>query len=515
MNTTQMLARSHSISRQRKLAVALIFAIPVIATVILLRPDSPVLATQSSEPVNAKLTPASPNIGFADVIEAVSPAVISVEISREAKQIDHRFDFRGHDEFRDMPPFMKEFFFHKRGDRRKAFREWRRKQAAIGSGVIIDPQGYIVTNFHVVGGADEIKVTLSDGSIHIAEVVGIDRLTDLAVIKIDAGDSLPFVEFGDSDSVRVGDWVLAIGDPFGLNQSASLGIVSAKDRTLHRVMPDVPLIQVDAAVNRGNSGGPLFDVNGQVIGINTLIFSPTRANAGVGFAIPATLTEEVTTTLMSDGSIERGWLGVVIQPITDDIAEAMDLTREGREGVLVAQVQSESPAAAAGIQTGDIIVAYNGTKIKRLRDLPRLVKRTSPGDEVNILVLRQGQELNLSTSVVKLQSEEIAATDPNNDAQGQLTLGVEVAPLNSELRSLYQIGDDVKGVVIVNVQPNSPAEVAGLREGDVIKNINRNDISSAADIRQQLKTGYDEGRQRVLALIERDGSNRFVAIKFS
>ncbi len=506
----------------RKVGWALILFVSIVFAAMVFRPESLVHAVEGGKPVNANLEANVVNSGFAELVEAVSPAVISIVATQKNKVDGINYfglppDFDA-ETFRNLDPRMWEFFKRFEPGKQPPSNRPGRQASNTGSGVIINPDGYIVTNLHVVENAETIKITLSDQTEYSAELVGSDRLTDMAVLKIDSETPLPYAEFGNSESARVGDWVIAIGDPFGLAQSVSLGIVSAKGRNLIQNSPNVPLLQIDAAVNKGNSGGPLFNTEGQVIGINTLIFSPTGVNAGVGFAIPSSVVDGISNSLISDGVIRRGWLGVVIQTVTSEIAQALNLSDkpDGQYGALVSEVQANSPADVAGIQPGDLIVEFDGQTIGTVQDLSRLVKKTKPGSEVAINVVRGNESISLNTRIKVLAGADTEMKNAEIDmAENESTnaqFGVTLAELNSDLRSRFGINENVDGVIILDVIPDSPADKSGLRMGDVIKSIERNDTSTVDAVTETFASLRLSEKSRALMLIERGSNSRFIVV---
>ncbi len=498
---------------------------------VLLRPESPVLATVNA-PVNSNLGAGIAHPGFADLVDAVAPAVVSIYGQRAVTEANS--DMRQYF-FEQFPDFQKRwgqrnwpFFgdpdneqfrdFDFRGpDRNKRWRQ----QTQGGSGVIIDTDGYIITNYHVIADADNIRVKMSDGRELSAELVGTDQFADLAVLKIEGDGGFPYAEFGDSDESRVGDWVVAIGDPFGLSGSVTLGVLSAKSRSLSSGSPQVPLFQIDAAINKGNSGGPLFNTQGQVIGLNTLIFSPTGNNVGVGFAVPSAELEKVSYSLMSQGRVSRGQLGIMIQNITEDMADALDLDSEsqGRWGALVADVTADSAADQAGIRSGDVVVEYDGKSVDSVQSLPPLVRQTQPGDQVSIVVIRDGEPLTLTATIGEMSYEQTASLtqqDSNDTSrQSSPSVGLALAELDSDLRRQFNIKDDVEGVIVLEVRPDSPAEAAGLQPGDIIRSIDRNSVNSTAHFRDHIESLSESDSEQALVHVERNGSKRFTVIDLS
>jgi serine protease Do len=465
--------------------------------------------------VSSPAEAAAPPGGYADLVEQVSPAVVFIEVTAVAER--PRTAARpGSPPF---PPGGLEEFFERFGI---PMPEGLRPPApapqepdgrrGVGSGFLISGDGAIVTNHHVVAGATEILVRLDDGRDFEAELVGSDPQTDLALLRIETGDELPYVVFGDSAQVRPGDNVIAVGNPFGLGGTVTAGIVSAVARDI-QAGPYDEFIQIDAAINRGNSGGPLFNEAGEVIGVNTAIFSPTGVNVGIGFAVPSNLASGVIVQLQEAGRVERGWLGVQLQQLTGDIAAALDLAEE--RGALVAAVQPDSPADEAGLEAGDVIVRYGGRTVAELRDLPRLVAGTRPGEEVDVVVVRGGEERTLSVTIAALEPEDadVAAAPgaPAEPAEADAPrLGIAVAPLDPETRALAGVPDDVDGVLVAGVDPHGPS-AGQLRTGDVIRSVQGEDIDSPDALAEALEGAED--RSAVLLRVWRGGAERFVGIR--
>jgi len=392
----------------------------------------------------------------------------------------------------------------------------------------------VVTNFHVIENAEEITVTLSDETSFTAKVLGQDQKTDIAVLKIDPGDTaLTAVPFGDSDSLRVGDWVLAIGNPFGLGGTVTAGIVSARGRDIGNGPYD-DFIQTDASINRGNSGGPLFNTDGEVIGINTAIFSQSGGSVGIGFAISSNLAKRVTKQLVEFGTTRRGWLGVFIQEVTSDIAETLGL--EGSGGALVSSVNENSPADIAGLEPGDVILSFDGKKIERMRDLPRIVAETDIGTTVVVEIFRGGRLSTVEVTLGELEKAELVGLvgeqpegdaqtldrlgftvdgQPEGDAQTLDRLGFTVDDLDGELAAELGLDDTLTGVVVTEVAADSPAMEKGVEPGDIIRRFGQRRVDSAADLAASVAETLDAGRSGVLLLIERDGRERFVQIGFA
>ncbi len=403
---------------------------------------------------------------FSKLAEKVSPAVVNISTVRVVKDSGGFFAYqtpphpRGPEEFQDPFEFFKRFFGPQ-------FPPRERKERSLGSGFIIDPGGFILTNNHVVENAQKIVVLLSSGEKYKGKVIGRDPKTDIALVKIDAGKALPFVKLGDSDKLKVGDWVVAIGNPFGLDHTVTAGIISAKGRVIG-AGPYDNFLQTDASINPGNSGGPLINLNAEVIGINTAI---TATGQGIGFAIPSNLAKEIVGQLRKTGRVIRGWLGVVIQPITPELAKSFKLKEQ--TGALVADVDPHGPAKKAGIKRGDIIVAFNGKKIKKWSDLPPLVAASPVGSQAVVEFIRNGKIKTVWVKLAELKEEKIAGRAPVRKE----FLGLVVQELTPELARQFG-ADQEHGVIITGIDQNSVAADAGLRPGDIILEINRQPITS-------------------------------------
>jgi serine protease Do len=393
-----------------------------------------------------------------------------------------------------------------------------RRAQSLGSGFIIDPAGYVVTNNHVIEGADEVSVTLQDGTVLKATIVGKDETGDLALLKVKSDKPLPTVEFGDSSASRVGDWVLAIGNPFGLGGTVTAGIVSARGRDIHQGQYD-DFIQTDAAINRGNSGGPLFNMDGQVIGINTAIFSPSGGSIGIGFSIPSNMAKLTIAQLKQYGHARRGWLGVKIQQVTPDIAESLGL--KDAAGAMVAGLTDGGPAEKAKIHNGDIILKFDGQDVKEMHNLPRIVADTDVGKEVPVVLWRDGKEVTVQTTLAERPPDaQLASADATKpvdvtkptDISG---LGLKVAPVSQELKDKFQLQDGQKGVVITDVSPNTPAADRGLKPGDVIMEVQQGEVASPVDVQKQVDAARKADRKFVLMLIQREGGVQYVPLSLS
>ncbi|HEU0155682.1 MAG TPA: DegQ family serine endoprotease [Stellaceae bacterium] len=380
---------------------------------------------------------------------------------------------------------------------------------ALGSGFIIDPEGDIVTNNHVVAHASKVTIIFQDGSRHPAKVVGRDQKTDLALVKIETDKKLPFVTWGNSDDVKVGDWVVAVGNPFGLGGSVTAGIVSALGRNIDEGPYD-DFLQIDAPINRGNSGGPTFDLSGQVIGINTAIYSPSGGSVGIGFAVPSNIAKHVVEELKAHGKVDWGWLGVAIQNITPPIAKSLSLKPNEANGALVASVVPNSPAAKAGLKSGDVITAAGGHKIRNVHDLPRLVAEQPIGSKLDLSIDRDGKSQTITAAIGAMPEHQTATAETRPPAPTASALGLELGSLTPQLRRQLKIGPEISGVVVLRVAANSPAQSLGLEPGDVIVSIDRQPVGSPNEAAAQLKKAAAQGN--VLLLLNRHGTSEFVGL---
>jgi serine protease Do len=453
-----------------------------------------------------------PPISFADIVQRVAPAVVNISTTKAIA--------RG--QMPDLPfpqpppgsPF--EDFFREFFDQDRAPEEMPRRQSSLGSGFVVDPRGFVVTNNHVIAEADEIQVVFNDDTSYDAKLVGRDTKTDLALLKIEVDHPLHAVTFGDSDTVRVGDWIIAIGNPFGLGSTVTAGIISARSRDI-RAGPYDDFLQVDAPINRGNSGGPSFNLDGQVIGINTAIFSPSGGNVGIGFAIPSNLAVPVIESLKEEGRVKRGWLGVRIQTVTDEIAESLGL--HDPAGALVASVTPDGPAELAKIEPGDVILEFDHKKIDRMRGLPRIVAETPIGKEVEVDLWRRGERHKITVTLGELPEEDELAALTESGADTPTTaqiesLGVTVATISDELRTRYERTENAKGVVIVEVKEGGPAGAESLRPGDVIVEVGQEEVTSPPEVAAKVSQAQQDNKKSVLLLVERQGDLRFVALRF-
>ena len=462
------------------------------------------LVPPSSESGNGTVW--SPVNGFADLIEQVSPAVVHVAISGVVKSRQ-----RGAPEFNFPPGSPFEDFFEQFRNRQAPEQSQKSRPLGIGSGFIISEDGYVVTNHHVIKDADEIVITMTDGTEYQAELKGSDSKTDLALLKIDDVDDLPYVAFGDDDKSRVGDWVLAIGNPFGLGGSASTGIISARGRDI-RSGPYDDYIQVDAAINRGNSGGPLFNLKGEVIGINTAIYSPNGGSVGIGFSIPSNMAKNVISQLRDSGQVERAWIGVEIQTLSKELADGFD--RDNDHGALIASVVPGKPADKGGLQAGDIILSFDGEEIEEMRDLPRIVAQSEVGKKYKVVIWRNGGKKTLTIETDRYPEDlGVAANDStsNTESEKDDLLGAELSKLDDSLRSQYKIDDELDGVLVVAVERGGLAASNGFRPGDLITSVNNKRVNDPEDVISSITSAKERGRDKIVVLLQRNNSSRFIA----
>ncbi|WP_052261471.1 DegQ family serine endoprotease [Ruegeria sp. ANG-S4] len=444
--------------------------------------------------------PSMADEALADLVESVSPSVVTVIAEQKAAPAPaqgQEFNFQGH-------PF--EEFFKRFGGPEGFQMPDRGPGQGLGSGFVLDEDGYIVTNHHVVDSADTVTVRLNDDRTFEAEVVGTDPLTDIAVLKIDAGESLQAVQLGDSDVIRVGEDVVAIGNPFGLSSTVTTGIVSAKGRNISEG-PYAEFIQTDAAINKGNSGGPLFNMDGEVIGVNSAIYSPSGGSVGLGFAVTSNIVDHITSDLRDDGQVSRGWLGVSIQNVSPQLAAALGI--DETSGALVSDVVDGSPADGT-LQQGDVILTFNDEPVDSSSDLPILVGTTKVGSESVLTVLRDGQEQQIELTIGQHQSAEAQVDGSVDDKLEGTSLGVTVAPLTETARAEMGVAETVDGVVVTDLQPESPAAKAGLQRGDVIVRLGGQDTISPDALKTALES---EKTDPALLLINRGGNQIFVAVE--
>ena len=454
---------------------------------------------------------------IADIAESVIDAVVNVSTSQTVESKPGAMP--------QLPPgspfeeFFDEFFKNRRGQGENPERDHTpRRVNSLGSGFIIDASGLVVTNNHVIADADEITIILNDGTKLKAEIIGRDLKTDLALLKVKPDKPLKAVQLGDSDKLRLGEWVVAIGNPFSLGGTVTAGIVSARNRDINSGPYD-NYIQTDAAINRGNSGGPLFNLNGEVIGINTAIISPSGGSIGIGFAVPSKTAVPVIDQLRRYGETRRGWLGVRIQQVTDEIADSLNL--KPTRGALVAGVDDKGPAKPAGIEPGDVIVNFDGHEIKEMRDLPRVVADTPVGKEVQVIVVRKGKEETRTVKLGRLEDGEKQAALTKHDTPAtseeksvvKKTLGLNLTNMSDDLRKRYKIKDGIKGVVITSVDDNSPASDKRISAGDVVVEVAQEPVSTADEVQSRIEQLKKDGRKSALLLLANgEGELRFVAL---
>ncbi|QAU50374.1 Do family serine endopeptidase [Bradyrhizobium guangzhouense] len=456
-------------------------------------------------PAHATETAATPS-GFADLVSKVKPAVISVRVKidqdndKNAMLQQNRMD---QDEDSPLDQF-RQFGFRFPGGMNGMQRQRHQVITGEGSGFFISADGYAVTNNHVVDHAESVQVTMDDGTIYTAKVVGTDPKTDLALIKVDGKKDFPFVKFSDQKP-RIGDWVVAVGNPFGLGGTVTAGIVSASGRDIGNGPYD-DFIQIDAPINKGNSGGPAFDTNGNVIGVNTAIYSPSGGSVGIGFDIPASTAKLVVAQLKDKGAVTRGWLGVQVQPVTAEIADSLGL--KAARGAIVDNPQDGSPAAKAGIEAGDVITAVNGTAIKDSRDLARTIAGLAPGTSVKLDVVHKGDSKTVTLALGELPNEHQANADDGKTEQtpGTPRLGLGLAPAG-EVQGAGQ-----KGVVVTEVDPQGPAAQRGIQTGDVILNVGGKAVSNVGEVRSELAQAKSSGKNSVLLQVKNAEATRFVAV---
>ena len=441
---------------------------------------------------------------FADLVDELMPSVVNISTTTKLSESD--IDESGNISDDASSEFRRYF-------------ENGKKQEALGSGFIIDTEGYIITNYHVISDAEKITVTLFDNSSLEAKLIGKDAKTDIALIKIDTDKTLVPVKFGDSDKVRVGDWILAIGNPFGLGGSVTAGIVSAKSRDIE-AGPYDNFIQTDASINQGSSGGPMFDMKGEVIGINSAIFSTTGGSMGIGFAIPVNMAKWVIEQLKTKGEVKRGWIGVKIQPNNDEIAASLGLNAQ--DGVLVSGLSDGASATTAGIVVGDVILSFDGHPIDNTKNLSRMVAETEIGRKVTVELWRNKQRLPLQVEILEMPdepenmpqtvTEKVSAPQTENNGMIE-ELDIRFEEISPELMDKYSLAPDAKGVVITEILPGSDAEKKGLRAGDVVAKIDKKDVFTLADVRNFVNEAKMENNRPVLLLIQDKGIVHFAALK--
>jgi serine protease Do len=456
--------------------------------------------------VLAKTAPES----FADLAAKLLPKVVNISTTQtvEGRQGPEMPQLHPGSPFEE---FFREFFDRNRPEQRQ------RKATSLGSGFIVDPAGYVATNNHVIQDADEITVILHDNTKLKAKVVGRDAKSDIAVLKVEPAQPLSAVEFGNAEKARVGDWILAIGNPFGLGGTVTAGIISARGRDINSGPYD-DFLQTDASINRGNSGGPMFGLDGKVIGINTAIFSPTGGSVGIGFAIPTTAAEPVIKQLIKHGQVKRGWLGVHIQLVTDEIAETLGLKTS--MGALVASVIKDGPAEKAKIQAGDVIISFDGKEINEMRRLPKIVADTEVGKKVDIEIWRDKKRVPLKIAIGELDEGEQQVAAKTKGAEEKDTggraidaLGLTLAQVSPKTKERFNLDQDAKGVVVTAVKEGGPSAEKGIRPGDVIVEVSQEEVSNPAQVANKIEEARKAGRKSVLLLVEGQGGLRFVAVR--
>jgi serine protease Do len=465
---------------------------------------------QNTRSATPRMLDSSTPFSFADLVERVSPAVVT--ITSETMTTENTDE-------EDIPAPFRDFFnqFGQGGGRGGRQPQAPHKAIAAGSGFIIDKAGYLVTNNHVIDGASKITVKLADKRSFTAKLIGTDPSTDVALLKIDSDKPLPTVEFGNDRALRVGDWVVAVGNPFGLSNSVTAGIVSSLGRDVGASSYN-DFIQIDAPINQGNSGGPTFDLRGQVVGMNSMIYSPSGGSVGIGFAIPATTIHDVVAQLKEHGHVSRGYLGVQVQSVTPEVASALGL-KDGAKGALVAEVVPNGPAAKAGFEQGDIVTAINGTAVEDNTDLTRKVALVPAGQSVTFNVNHQGKAEQLKVTIALRPDDRVAsavapAQQQSAPEPSASAMGLGLTPLTAQVRRSQNLSENVTGLVITRVDPDSDAADKGLQPGDVVLKIGNHNVASAADLQDGISEAKRAGRKTVLLLVSSAGGGRtgFVAI---
>jgi serine protease Do len=465
-------------------------------------------SNQSERAAPPRMVEGGTPFSFADLVEHVSPAVVSVT-AEEMQQVN-----AGMPDNLPNDPFFRQFF--------KQFGQGQQQQpqvqraVSMGSGFIIDKSGLIVTNNHVIDGAKKIKIKLPDGRSFDAKLLGTDPATDVALLKVNSDKPLPTVEFGNDRQLRVGDWVIAVGNPFGLSNTVTAGIVSSIGRDLGNTeQPYTDFIQIDAPINRGNSGGPTFDLRGQVVGMNSMIFSPSGGSVGIGFAIPASTIREVVSQLEAHGRVARGWLGVQIQSLTPEMAASLGLSEP--KGAIVAGVVPDSPASKAGFRQGDVIVALNGHGIEDSHELTRRVAQLAAGKSASFSIYRDGKKDNVQVMIASRKEDQVASNGNPSDVPASIAptgkaMGLGLSAMTPDVRHAYNLNDNVQGVLITKVDPDSDAADKGLQPGDVLLTVGNKAVRSPQDVEKSVAAAHSAGRKSVLLLVATDGASRFVAV---
>ncbi|MCW5725195.1 MAG: Do family serine endopeptidase [Maricaulaceae bacterium] len=502
--------QSNAIRRLRRFGGASILALSIFTAGAMLAPSMSAGA-QQVQPPYAFQAPNGAPMSFADLIERVSPAVVSINARVQAPSMAPGQTPPG---FEGLPPQFREWLEREFGG---PGAPQPREGRSLGSGFFISADGHIVTNNHVIENATEITVALSDEREFPARIIGRDPLTDLAVLKVDSDTAFPFVRLDPNPRIRVGDWVVAVGNPFGLGGTATAGIVSATGRELRRVSSQNPFIQIDAPINRGNSGGPAFDLNGNVIGVNSAIFSPSGGNVGIGFAIPSEVAAPIVAQIIERGRVSRGWLGVTIQDIDEDIAESLGLSN--RRGALVSAVVNDSPAASGGLQRGDVVLRMNDREVSDSTDLTRRIGATPQGEQVQFRVLRDGRERTLRVTLGERPDEEALtalttgqpeAAPPPGEAR---FFGMSLTTLDEPAARRAGLQPGATGLLISAVDADSEAARKGLRPGQVIVEAGGRAVTTAEAFRQAVEQARRDGRSAILVLVQQGGGQAYVALQ--
>ncbi|MEO6842684.1 MAG: Do family serine endopeptidase [Bradyrhizobium sp.] len=473
-----------------------------------------IFTTPAHAQVNNEVRKVAQPVGFADIVEHVKPSVISVKVNINEKVSSK--DDNNNEDSPFQPGSPMERFFRRFGGpdglppgMRGGPRGGHGAVTGQGSGFFISADGFAVTNNHVVDGADKVEVTTDEGKTYKAKVIGTDARTDLALIKVEGGSDFPFAKLSEGKP-RIGDWVLAVGNPFGLGGTVTAGIVSASGRDIGNGPYD-DFIQIDAPVNKGNSGGPAFNTEGEVIGVNTAIYSPSGGSVGIAFSIPASTVKSVIAQLKDKGTVSRGWIGVQIQPVTADIADSLGLKKA--EGALVAEPQANGPAAKAGIESGDVITAVNGESVKDARELARTIGGLAPGNSVKLNVLHKGADKVVNLTLGQLPNTVEAKADTDNDDKGSATRGTDVPKLGMTVAPANSVaGAGKDGVVVTEVDPKSAAADRGFKEGDVILEVAGKTVANAGEVREAINAARADNKNSVLMRVKSGGSSRFVAV---
>jgi serine protease Do len=458
--------------------------------------------------VSNAISRAAQPIGFADMVERVKPSVISVKVTMNDKATDANNKDDDDESGSPMERFFRHFGGPNGGPQNPGRNGRHGEMTGQGSGFFISSDGYAVTNNHVVDGADKVEVTTDAGKTYMAKVIGTDPRTDVALIKVEGGSDFPFAKLSDGKA-RIGDWVLAVGNPFGLGGTVTAGIVSASGRDIGSGPYD-DFIQIDAPVNKGNSGGPAFNMQGEVVGVNTAIYSPSGGSVGIAFSIPAATVKDVIAQLKDKGSVSRGWIGVQIQPVTQDIADSMGLKQA--EGALVADPQKDGPAAKAGVEAGDVITAVNGQSIKDARELPRIIGGIAPGSTAKLDVLHKGHGKVVSLTLGQLPNAQEAKADIEADGKGS-THGTDVPRLGLTIAPAAKVdGAGKEGVVVMKVEPKSAAEDRGLKKGDVILEVAGKSVTDPSDVSEAIEAARADKKNSVLMRLRSGDASHYVAV---